>query len=32
MLVIVGSVVVIASVVGGYLANGGHLEVLFQPF
>ena len=32
MLVIVGSVVVIASVIGGYLANGGHLEVLFQPF
>ena len=32
MLVIIGSVVVIASVVGGYLANGGHLEVLFQPF
>ena len=32
MLVIVGAVVVIASVMGGYIANGGHLEVLFQPF
>jgi chemotaxis protein MotA len=32
MLVIVGIVVVIASVVGGYMANGGHLGVLFQPF
>jgi chemotaxis protein MotA len=32
MLVIVGSVIVIASVIGGYVANGGHLAVLFQPF
>src|SRR5215469_12080922 len=32
MLVIVGFVVVLGSVVGGYLANGGHLIVLFQPF
>jgi chemotaxis protein MotA len=32
MLVIVGSVIVLASVIGGYIANGGHLEVLFQPF
>jgi len=32
MLVIIGSVVVIASVIGGYVLNGGHLEVLFQPF
>ena len=32
MLVIVGIVVVLASVMGGYLAGGGHLGVLFQPF
>ena len=32
MFVIVGSVIVIASVFGGYLANGGHMNVLFQPF
>jgi chemotaxis protein MotA len=32
MLVIVGAVIVIASVIGGYIANGGHLDVLFQPF
>jgi chemotaxis protein MotA len=32
MLVIVGAVIVIASVAGGYLANGGHIIVLFQPF
>jgi chemotaxis protein MotA len=32
MLVIIGSVVVIACVVGGYIANGGHLDVLWQPF
>src|SRR5215469_4424054 len=32
MLVIVGFVVVLGSVMGGYIANGGHLEVLFQPF
>jgi chemotaxis protein MotA len=32
MFLIIGAVVVIASVVGGYMANGGHLEVLFQPF
>ncbi len=32
MFLIIGSVVVIASVVGGYMANGGHLVVLFQPF
>ena len=32
MLVIVGCVVVLASVVGGYVAGGGHLDVLFQPF
>ncbi|HEY3919793.1 MAG TPA: flagellar motor stator protein MotA [Stellaceae bacterium] len=32
MLVIIGSVVVIASVIGGYVFNGGNLEVLFQPF
>ncbi len=32
MFFIVGSVVVIACVLGGYLLNGGHLIVLFQPF
>ena len=32
MLFIVGSLVVIGCVVGGYMAQGGHLEVLFQPF
>jgi chemotaxis protein MotA len=32
MLVIVGSVIVLASVIGGYMAGGGHLDVLFQPF
>jgi len=31
MLVIVGSLVVLGAVVGGYLIAGGHLEVLFQP-
>jgi len=32
MLFIVGSVVVILSVIGGYTAMGGHLNVLWQPF
>jgi chemotaxis protein MotA len=32
MYFIIGSVVVIACVFGGYLLNGGHLGVLFQPF
>lgn len=32
MLFIVGLIVVIASVIGGYMASGGHLEVLWQPF
>jgi chemotaxis protein MotA len=32
MFLIIGSVVVIACVFGGYLANGGHMVVLFQPF
>ncbi len=32
MLGIVGILVVIASVLGGYVAMGGHLDVLFQPF
>ena len=32
MLFIIGSVVVVACVIGGYIANGGHLGVLFQPF
>lgn len=32
MRLIIGIVVVFASVLGGYMALGGHLEVLFQPF
>jgi len=32
MFFIIGSVVVIVSVVGGYMANGGHMAVLWQPF
>lgn len=32
MLVIVGSVIVLGCVAGGYMANGGHIEVLWQPF
>ncbi len=31
MLVIIGYIVVIAGVFGGYAANGGHLAVLLQP-
>jgi chemotaxis protein MotA len=32
MFFIIGSVTVLASVAGGYLANGGHMSVLWQPF
>ncbi len=32
MFAIIGVVVTIVSVIGGYAANGGHLGVLFQPF
>ena len=32
MLFLVGLVIVIGSVIGGYLGPGGHLGVLFQPF
>lgn len=32
MMFIIGAVVVIASVIGGYIGAGGHLYVLFQPF
>lgn len=32
MLIIIGFVVVLACVAGGYLAGGGHLAVLWQPF
>ncbi len=32
MLVIVGAIIVIVSVVGGYAIPGGHLAVLFQPY
>ena len=32
MLIIVGAVIVIFSVIGGYAIPGGHLAVLFQPY
>lgn len=32
MRLIVGIIVVVAAVIGGYVAMGGHLEVLIQPF
>jgi chemotaxis protein MotA len=32
MFFIVGSVIVLVSVGGGYMANGGHMAVLWQPF
>jgi chemotaxis protein MotA len=32
MLFLSGAIIVILSVVGGYIANGGHLYVLWQPF
>lgn len=32
MLFIAGFLVVIGAVIGGYMAGGGHLEVLWQPF
>ncbi len=32
MFLIIGSVVVWSSVFGGYVMQGGHLEVLWQPF
>jgi chemotaxis protein MotA len=32
MLFISGAIIVILSVLGGYIANGGHLYVLWQPF
>jgi len=32
MFFIIGSVIVLISVVGGYMANGGHMGVLWQPF
>jgi chemotaxis protein MotA len=32
MRLIIGIIVVVAAVIGGYLAMGGHLEVLIQPF
>ena len=32
MLLIVGSLIVLGSVIGGYAAPGGHLAVLFQPY
>jgi len=31
MLVIVGAVIVLGAVAGGYIMNGGHFEVLIQP-
>jgi chemotaxis protein MotA len=32
MLFVSGAVIVVLSVLGGYIANGGHLYVLWQPF
>ena len=32
MRVVVGIVLILGSVLGGYVAMGGHLEVLVQPF
>jgi len=32
MLVIVGYIIIMASVLGGYMAGGGHLHALWQPF
>lgn len=32
MLFVSGAIIVILSVIGGYIANGGHLYVLWQPF
>lgn len=32
MRLVIGIVIIFASVLGGYLMNGGHLEVLMQPF
>ena len=32
MFLLIGSGIVLASVLGGYLLNGGHVYVLFQPF
>jgi chemotaxis protein MotA len=32
MRLLIGTVIVFASVLGGYVAMGGHLEVLFQPW
>lgn len=32
MFFIIGTVVVVASVIGGYMGGGGHLGVLWQPF
>src|SRR5690348_2187435 len=32
MLFVSGAIIVILSVIGGYVANGGHLYVLWQPF
>ncbi|QKV19652.1 flagellar motor stator protein MotA [Oricola thermophila] len=30
--ILIGLVITIGSVIGGYMAMGGHIEVLFQPF
>ena len=32
MRVIIGIVVIFGCVLGGYIAMGGHIEVLMQPF
>lgn len=32
MLVIVGYVVVVGAIIGGFIGGGGHMAVMFQPF
>ena len=32
MTVILGTIIVIAAVLGGYMGGGGHVGVLWQPF
>ena len=32
MFLIIGSIIVVGSVLGGYVALGGHLIILWQPF
>ena len=32
MFVIIGYIIVVGAVVGGFVASGGHVAVLLQPF